>query len=124
MNLQLKQLRKRAGYKKQSDFARALGVKERTYASWEREEVGLSMSQACDIADFLGCSLDELAGRWEYVKEPKYLDPRQEALNAEFALLDDAYKDSAVAAVRGMAAACAQESSPSGLEDSQVGRSA
>ena len=62
-NLQLKNLRKQAGYGTQADLARVLGANPRTYASWEREEVGLSLYEAGRIADVLGCSLDELAGR-------------------------------------------------------------
>lgn len=42
-NLQLKNLRKQAGYGTQADLARVLGANPRTYASWEREEVGLSL---------------------------------------------------------------------------------
>lgn len=104
MNLQLKRLRKEAGYKKIADIAKALGVKERTYASWEREEVGLSMAQACDIADLLDCTLDELAGRWEYVKEPRYSDPRQAALNGHYSALNDEGKDDLVKFAKSFAA--------------------
>ena len=42
MDLQLKRLRKLAGYKTQKDFAERLGIPERTYGSWEREEVAIS----------------------------------------------------------------------------------
>ena len=124
MDLQLMKLRKRAGYRNRDDFAAVLGINKHTYKSWETGAALMSLAQACRVAEVLDCSLDELAGRWEHVKEPKYLDPRQEALNAEFALLDDTYKDSAVAAVRGMAAACAQEVSPAGLEDIQIEKTA
>ena len=66
----------------------------------------MSLPQACDIADFLHCSLDELAGRWEYVG--RYADERQRRLNAEYQSLDEASKDAAVAAITGMAAASKQ----------------
>ena len=62
-NLQLKSLRKRAGFNTQADLAQTLGVNPRTYASWERGEVKLTLGDAQRIADVLGCSLDELAGR-------------------------------------------------------------
>ncbi len=62
-NLQLKKLRKKAGYKSQSEMAEALKIPERRYASWERQEVGLNLEQACMVADVLDCTLDELAGR-------------------------------------------------------------
>lgn len=64
-NLQLKALRKRAGFNTQADLAQTLGMNPRTYASWEREEVKLTLGDAQRIADVLGCSLDELAGRAE-----------------------------------------------------------
>ena len=64
-NLQLKSLRKRAGFNTQADLAQTLGVNPRTYASWERGEVKLTLGDAQRIADVLGCSLDELAGRAE-----------------------------------------------------------
>lgn len=62
-NLQLKRLRKKAGYKSQAEMAKALNIPERRYASWERQEVGLNLEQACMVADVLECTLDELAGR-------------------------------------------------------------
>lgn len=34
--LQLKELRRRAGFKTQKDIADRLGIKERKYATWER----------------------------------------------------------------------------------------
>ena len=68
------------------------------------------MAQAFELADFFHCSLDELAGRWEYVGT--YADERQRQLNEDFASMDEATKEAAAAAVAGMAAACAQEESP------------
>lgn len=61
--LQLKSLRKAAGIKTQKEMADRLGIPERRYASWEREEVGINLEQACEIADVLNCTLDELIGR-------------------------------------------------------------
>lgn len=65
MEIQLKRLRKEAGYKNRRDFATALGgnFTERRITSWENGERMMSLEQACVIADFLECSLDELAGR-------------------------------------------------------------
>ena len=50
----------------------------------------LSLKQACNIADLLGCTLDELAGR--DFKPPAYSDPRQQALNHSYSLLDEKSK--------------------------------
>ena len=65
MEVQLKRLRREAGYKSRDAFAAALGdpYNARQIKAWEIGERKLSLEQACVIADFLGCSLDELAGR-------------------------------------------------------------
>lgn len=78
--LQLKSLRKVAGIKTQKEMADRLGVPERRYASWEREEVGINLEQACMIADELECTLDELAGR-EWDSTEFYSDAFQAELN-------------------------------------------
>lgn len=92
MNLQLKQLRKRAGYKNRAEFASALGgdYTVRKLTSWENGERMLSLKQACDIADLLHCTLDELAGR--DFQPDAYSDPRQQALNHSYSLLDERSK--------------------------------
>lgn len=102
-NLQLKNLRKRAGFRTQCDLAQMLGINPRTYASWEREEVGLSLSDAKRVADALDCSLDELAGRtWS---SERWADSRQEEMNNLFIQLDDTRKTFLLEAVRGLVAA-------------------
>lgn len=65
MEIQLKRLRKEAGYRSRESFAAALGdpYNARQIKSWESGERKLSLGQACVLADFLHCSLDELAGR-------------------------------------------------------------
>ena len=87
MDLQLMRLRKEAGYKNRSSIASALGISERKYKSWETEEVRLTLEDACDIADLLHCTLDELAGR--DFQPAAYSDPRQQALNHSYSLLDE-----------------------------------
>lgn len=61
MDIQLKKYRKRAGLT-QKELASMIGEKVRTYASWERGEAMLSLEQAYNCAEALGCSLNELAG--------------------------------------------------------------
>lgn len=90
MNLQLMRLRKEAGYKSRKVIADALGISERKYKSWETEEVRLTLDDACDIADLLHCTLDELAGR--DFQPAAYSDPRQQALNHSYSLLDEKSK--------------------------------
>lgn len=114
MELQLMRLRKAAGYRNRDTFAEAIGVKPRTYKTWESGERNMSFEQACMVADFLGASLDELAGRTEYVGT--FSDDRQRRLNDDFASLDDVSRDAAVAAVRGMAVACARGDDPAGSQ--------
>lgn len=90
MDLQLKRLRKEAGYKSRSAFAEKLGINERNIKAWELGETRLSLAQACDIADLLHCSLDELAGR--DFQPAAYSDPRQQALNHSYSLLNEKSK--------------------------------
>ncbi len=91
MDLQLMRLRKEAGFKNRTSIASALGVSERKYKSWETEEVRLTLEDACDIADLLHCTLDELAGR--SFQPAAYSDPRQQTLNHCYSLLDERSKD-------------------------------
>ena len=63
MKTQLQSLRKRAGYKSANAFADAIGMNRKTYTNYEQAVSKLTLEQAWDFADVLGCSLDELAGR-------------------------------------------------------------
>lgn len=114
MQLQLKRLRKAAGFKSMQSMSDALEVKYATYKSWESGERNMSFEQACTVADLLNCSLDELAGRTEYIGT--YSDARQAEINRDYGVLDESSKDAAAAALRGMAAACAQAVGPKGSE--------
>lgn len=60
--LQLKALRKKAGFKTQKEIADFLGIKERKYSSWEREEVALTLENAYMIARALNCTPNDLCG--------------------------------------------------------------
>ena len=70
VDLQLKRLRKELGYATQQSFADAFGVTKRQVTAWETGERKLSLERACDVADFLDCSLDELAGRGRPGSDP------------------------------------------------------
>ena len=102
MELKLMQLRKAAGFKSRDAFADHLGVSRRKYKGWESQETNMNFAQACMVADALGCSLDELAGRPQYAGS--YSDRRQAVLNDDYAHLSDAGKDAAAGAVRGIRA--------------------
>ena len=79
MELQLKRLRKERTHYTQAEVAELLGVKERTYASWERQEVMLSLEQAYDCAVILNCTIDEICGREPVLKSA--LDSAYRSLN-------------------------------------------
>lgn len=100
MNFQLQQLRKAAGYKSREKFAEALGISERKLKAWESQETRITFEDACLIADFLGVTLDELAGRTAYVG--MYSDLRQAQMNADYTQLSEPKKDAAADTVRGM----------------------
>ncbi len=76
MEIQLKRLRKEAGFKSRDAFAAALGdCNARQIKSWETGERMMSLEQACVVADFLHVSLDELAGRHFSPPAPELADP-------------------------------------------------
>ena len=77
MELQLHKFRKQAGLNQQ-EMADALGVKKRTYGSWERGEVTMSFPQAVACAEILNCTTDALAGR--SVDSKKLTDPYEQEL--------------------------------------------
>lgn len=87
MELQLQKLRKAAGLSQQ-DMADALGVKKRTYGSWERGEVTMSFPQAIACARILGCTTDAIAG----LENERFADSSQSQLNNYFQSMDDAGK--------------------------------
>ena len=90
MKLQLMRLRKAAGFKNRTGIAKALGISERKYKSWETGETRLTLEDACVLADFLHCTLDELAGR--DFSPPAYSDQRQQVLNTCYEKLNDKSK--------------------------------
>lgn len=101
MNLQLKALRKKIGLR-QEDLAKKINSTSRIVGAWERQETALPLEDAARIADVLDCSLDELAGRYEYMGA--YSDDRQRDLNNNFESLSDEGKDAALGSVRGIRA--------------------
>ena len=101
MNLQLKALRKKSGLR-QEDLAEKINSTSRIVGAWERQETALPLEDAARIADVLDCSLDELAGRYEYIGA--YSDERQRDLNNTFESLSDEGKDAALGSVRGIRA--------------------
>lgn len=111
-------LRKRAGYTNRDDFAKALGVSESRYKSWETETRRLPIADACEIADFLGCTLDELAGRDFAPSE--YSDPRQAELNHAWASINEQRKERLLENARDLATLERGDAERSALQDSEM----
>ncbi len=59
----LQKMRKRAGYKSAKVFAEKIGMSVDTYTAYEQGKTSISLLKAWELADVLGCTLDELAGR-------------------------------------------------------------
>lgn len=87
MELVLKQVRERCGYT-QKQLADELGVKVATYRTWEQGSVKLTLENAFNIANALGCTPNDLCD-W-YATHPRErprqarLDPEREALLANY----------------------------------------
>ena len=58
----LTELRKGAGYRTAKEFAEALGVPATTYSRYEANPDKIPLAAAWSIADFLGCTIDEVVG--------------------------------------------------------------
>ena len=101
MDLKLRDMRKERGFS-QEDIADACGVKWYVVSSWERGEVRMPFEDAVKIADFLDCSLDDLAGREFTAKKKSYFDEVFDEVNeegqryllkqAKYALADPAFQ--------------------------------
>lgn len=98
MKTKLQQIRKAAGYKSANAFADAIGMSRNTYRNYEQGISNLTLERACEFADVLCCTLDELAGR----KAPEiyYDDPEQEALNGYWESMNKRGRDAVLEAVR------------------------
>lgn len=121
MNFKLKELRKKTGYKNRQSFVDALGdgYSVRKIVSWENGERMPSLEQACYLADFLNCTLDELAGR--DVPPPKvFTDKRQERMNHCYSMLNDESKEQLAGLASTFTADASRLAFKSG-EDTEVG---
>lgn len=119
MQLQLERLRNEAGYTKREDFAKYTGINVRQIKAWECGERRLRLEDACKLADFLNCTLDELAGR--EVSPPKvFTDKRQERMNHCYSMLNDESKEQLAGLASTFTADASRLAFKSG-EDSEVG---
>lgn len=116
----IKSMRKAAGFSSANAFADYIGMKPGRYTAYEQNQASVDLEVAWIIADALGCTLDELAGR--EVPQPSYADQRQAALNRIYARMNDAGKTKAVDNVRDLAGNPAyQEGSKSGVDAAEIG---
>ena len=79
MKVRLREMRKRA-HLTQEQVANKVGVKVRTYGSWERGEAMMSIEQGYKCAIVLDCSLDEIAGM-PIRSASEFSDPREAELH-------------------------------------------
>ena len=63
MKTMLQQIRKERGYKSAKAFAERIGIPVPTYTNYEQGTREIGLQTACELADALECTLDELAGR-------------------------------------------------------------
>lgn len=78
-----------------------------------------NLEQACDIADILGCTLDELAGRRPSSR--LYPDKRQQTLNHCYSMLDDRSKGELAGLATTMTADASRLAVKSGEDSEDVG---
>ena len=101
MEIHLKEMRRRAGMS-QADVAEKLGVKLRTYGSWERGEANMSIEQAAKCAVILNCSIDEIAGM--PLHDPSsFATERERELHQHYGHLSDEGREVAVNVVGALA---------------------
>ena len=91
----IKARRKLAGFKSAESLAKIIGISTSRYYEYESGRVALPFDIAWQIAEALGCSLDELGGRdFAPTALPRpYDDPRQASINAAFEVMNDRGRD-------------------------------
>lgn len=98
MKLNLASIRNRAGLSQQN-MADALGIKKRTYGSWERGEVTFNAAQLVECARILDCSTDEILG---HEVPAHFSDPREAELHRVWRGLNVERQDRLLAEARDM----------------------
>lgn len=98
--MQLKEMRKRAGYKTQKAAADVLNIKERKYASWERGEVQLTLEDAFNIGLVFGCTPNDLCGWDGGNSSASFTDDGQAALNGYYESMNSQGRETLVNTAR------------------------
>ena len=122
MKPNLQAIRKRAGFSSAVEFANHVGISPRTYTNYEQGTRQLTLAQAWEFADILGCSIDEIAGR-PAGRRSEYVDDGQRIINMEYEKLNDSARRRAVENVVDMASnpanlivKCRQDIESAGIE--------
>ena len=79
MKTGLQAMRKKAGYKSAAEYAEHLGISVNTYTGYEQGRIQMSLVKAWEFADDLGCTIDEIAGRYDE-SASEYDDPYESEL--------------------------------------------
>ena len=116
MKTNLQSLRKAAGYNSARAFAEAVGISVNTYTGYEQDRIKLTLEKAWQLADFLGCTLDELAGR-PFDDERTFADPRQAELNKCWEECGDERRGMLLSIARDSAAQEKSDGAPPGRGD-------
>lgn len=117
----LQSLRKRAGYKSATSFAKYLGINPSTYTDYEQGKASLSYERAWEIADALDCTLDALGGRTPPKRD--YADQRQQSLNHCYGMLDERSKSELAGLASTMTADASRLAVKSGEDTQDMGLS-
>ena len=117
----LQKLRREAGYSNAKMFAEKVGMTYGTYRNYEQGVSKLTLEQAWEFADILGCSIDDIAGR-PTTRRSEYVDDGQRIINMEYEKLNDSARRRAVENVVDMASnpsnlivKCRQDIEPAGI---------
>lgn len=105
MNLQMKRLRKEKGFTQKTlagviEFDDGSKATEKQIWSWEQGKT-FPLEYAVLVADALDCSLDELAGRHEFIN--RYADKRQSHINTCYMRLEEPQKETVLKMMEGLA---------------------
>lgn len=95
----LQSVRRNAGYKSAKAFAEAKGFSVDTYTGYEQGRINLAFQRAWELADALGCTLDELGGR---IPPRVYADSGQERLNSCYENMNDSGQQTLVSVAQGL----------------------
>lgn len=95
----LQRLRKNGGYSSAKAYAEHMGYNPNTYTQYEQGLISISYERAWEIADDLGCTLDDIGGR----KPPRiYADPNQQRLNDCFENMNEKGQATLVSVAQGL----------------------